>query len=197
MNTFNTAFFHTVIAFLTVMSKQLSKQLQADMQSNMIVLDDQVLEIKKQITGGGTIDLIDATTERIDGICSFDKNRLQTGRAFVFDEICLNYKNDAADGKEGSLTYNAAAPAELQNALLIINQDGREALRMPLIDIHNIETGQKAADEYTTLKCLRHLVDDRPISIQIKFAPGVALPNATKHYIHLRLRGAQTSKKAS
>lgn len=197
MNTFNTAFFHTVIAFLTVMAKQLSAQLRADMSTGMIVLDDQVLEIKKEITGGGTIDLIDATTERIDGICSFDKNRLQTGRAFVFDEIALNYKSDAASGKEGSLAYNAAAPAELQNALLVISQDGREALRVPLIDIHNTETGQKVSDEYTSLKCLRYLVDDRPISIQIKFAPTVALSNATKHYVHLRLKGAQTSKKAS
>lgn len=195
MNTFNTAFFHTVIAFLTVMSKQLSAQLRADMASGTIVLDDQVLEIKKEIIGGGTIDLIDATTERIDGICSFDKNKLQTGRAFVFDEIALNYKSDAASGKEGSLAYNAVAPAELQNALFIVNQDGREVLRVPVIDIHNAETGQKVSDEYTALKTLRHLVDDRPISIQIKFAPSVALSNATKHYIHLRLKGVQTSKK--
>lgn len=194
---FNTQFFHIAIAFLTIVSKQLSSQLRVDMQSNKVLLDDQILEIKKEIAGGGTIDLIDATTERIDGICSFDKNKLQTGRAFVFDEVAITYKSDAASGKVGELAYNAAAPAELQNALLIVSQDGREVLRMPVIDLTNIETGQKTSDEYTKLKSLRYFVDDRTITMAIKFPPGVVLSAAVKHYVHVRFSGVQTAKKAN
>lgn len=192
---FNTQFFLTVLSFLSMITGQLSSQLQKDLASNFVTLDDQTLMIKKEISGGATIDLIDGTTERIDGICNFDKDKLQTGRAFVFDRISLCYATDAASGKEGELAYNTAAPKELQNAILIIKQDGRVVYTGEVRDIANIETGQNAADEYTQLRSLRHFVDDRSITIQLKFPPTVTLSNAAKHYVYLRLNGLQTAKK--
>ncbi len=195
---FNTKFYHIALAFLLLISGHLSAQLQADITGQKSVLDDQVLELKKEISGGGTIDLLDATTERIDGICSFDKNKLATGRAFIFDEISISYKSHATDsGKEGSLQYNAAAPAELQNAIFILNQDGREVLRMPFRELNNIFTSTHESTEYKKLKSLRFLGDDRTITAQLKFPPGVALSGTVKHYIYLRISGLQTSKKAN
>ncbi|MFN3753316.1 hypothetical protein [Flavobacterium sp.] len=194
---FNTAFFLTVLAFLSMIPQQLSAQLVKDLNTGSIVLDDQTLEIKKEVVGGGTIDLIDGTTERVDGICSFDKNKLQTGRAFVFDQIAINYATDAASGKEGELAYNTAAPAALQNAIFILSQDGRVVFSAPVRDLTNILTGQKASDAYTQLKSLRYFADDRTITMQIKFPPGVSLSNAAKHYVYVRLNGLQTSKKGN
>ena len=195
---YNKPFFHIVLAFLSVIGSQLSQQLQGDISQGKTQLDDQVLEIKKRIVGGGTIDLIDATTERVDGICSFDKNKLQTGRAFVFDKLSISYNTGATEGLEGKLPYTKALPAELQNALFIITQNGREVLRMPVIDLHNLAAGQKAADQYSELDSLSFLADDKTLTMQIKFAPGASLSaNAgTEHYIHLRLKGLQTSIKA-
>lgn len=193
----NKPFFQIVIAFLGGIIDYTSEQLRSDIRSNKVLLDDQVLEIKKEVVGGGTIDFLDATTQRIDGICSFDKDRLETGRAFVFDQVAINYATNAASGKEGELAYNVAAPKELQNALFILTQDGREVLRMPVKDLSNIETGQKADDEYANLKSLRYLVDNRKVEMKIKFPPGVALDSAVKHYVHVRLSGLQTAKKVS
>lgn len=192
---YNTVFFHTVLAFLGIMSDQLTVQLKQDANSKKVLLTPQVLEVKKIIAGGGTIDLIDATTQRIDGICSFDKNTLETGRAFVFDEVSLGYRSDLATGKEGSLNYSIALPAELQNALLIINQNGKEVLRMPAVDLTNLSAGQNASDQYTKLKSLILLADAKTITIQLKFAPGVALAAGTNHYVYLRLSGLQTASK--
>lgn len=194
-NLFNTQFFHIVLLFLSAVSQQLSSQLQKDMAANAVTLDDQTLMIKKEVVGGGTIDLIDGTTERVDGICNFDKDKLQTGRAFVFDKISLCYATDAASGKEGELAYNTVPPKELQNAILIIKQDGRVVYTGEVRDIANIETGQNADDEYTQLRSLRHFVDDRTITMQLKFPPGVSLSNAAKHYVYLRMNGLQTAKK--
>ncbi|MBB1193552.1 hypothetical protein DNC80_07700 [Flavobacterium sp. SOK18b] len=193
---FNTVFFHTVLAFLALVTSQLSAQLTGDLGSGKTSLDPQILDIKKQISGGGTIDLIDATTQRIDGICSFDKNILQTGRAFVFDQISIGYKSDAADGKEGSLSYNSAAPTALLNALFIVTQNGREVLRMPVSDLHNLAAGQNVNDQYTQLKALRYLADDKTITMQLKFPPTVALDASVKHYVYIRFNGLQTTIKA-
>jgi hypothetical protein len=195
---YNSVFFHTVLLFLGAIVGQLSTNLRDDINSGRTTLDPQVLEIKKQITGGGTIDLIDATTNRVDGICSFDKNILQTGRAFVFDQVSIAYAKDAATGKEGSLKYSIAAPAPLLNALFIVNQNGREVLRMPVADLHNLAAGNNVEDQYTKLQSLRYLVDDKTITLQLKFPPGVVMDDSSdKHYVYLRLNGLQTTIKAS
>ncbi len=183
--------------FLLLISGYLTEQLKTDIQKSSCTLDDQVLELKKEITGGGTIDLLDANTLRLDGICSFDKNSLNVGRAFIFDQIALNYATDANSGMAGKVQYKTIAPVELQNAVFILNQDGREVLRMPIRDISNIGTGTNAEEEYKQLKSLRYLVDNREIRAQIKFPEGVALDPAKKHYVYLRLSGLQTTKKAN
>ncbi|MEN2415532.1 hypothetical protein [Flavobacterium mesophilum] len=194
---YNSTFFHTVLAFLQLVAANLSAQLQGDLAAGKASLEDQTLELKKQITGGGTIDLIDATTNRIDGICSFDKNILQTGRAFVFDQVSIGYAKDNAVGKEGSLKYNVAAPAPLLNALFIITQNGKEVLRKPVSDLHNLAAGNSTNDQYTQLKSLRLLLDDKTIQIQLKFPPNVAMDDTTdKHYVYIRLNGLQTTIKS-
>lgn len=193
---YNSAFFLTVLAFLSMSAESLSAQLIAHISNKKINLDPQVLELKKEISGGGIINLLDATTQRVDGICSFDKNILQTGRVVVFDEVSIGYKSDTASGKEGSLAYTSALPAVLQNALFVISQNGKEVLRMPAVDLTNLAAGQNASDQYTKLKSLRLLADDKTITMQLIFAPGVVLDPATKHYVYIRLNGLQTTVKA-
>ena len=193
---YNSNFFHTVLSFLAMVSASLSAQLQQDLASGRATLKDQDLYIKKQITGGGTIDLIDAVTNRVDGICSFDKNILQTGRAFVFDQISIAYAKDATTGKEGALKYNIAAPAALLNAEFILIQNGQEVFRAPVADLHNLAAGQNVNDNYTQTKALAFLTDDKTIEMKLKFPPTVAMDDSTdKHYVYVRLRGLQTAIK--
>lgn len=192
---YNKKMFHIVLAFLTLVSNSLSTQLQAQIAEGKVKLDDQVLYVKKEISGGGIVKLLTGTTERVAGICSFDKNKLQTGRAFVFDAVAINYKSDAASGKEGELAYDAAAPAALQNADFVISQNGVEVYRMPVRDLHNIQTGQKASDEYTQTRSLRLINDLHTIEMYIEFPENVSLSNASKHYIYVRLAGQQTQAK--
>jgi len=192
----NLAFFSIALAFLMDISGRMSKQLQADLASFNTTLDDQVLELKKEIAGGSTIDLLDATDERVDGLNSFDKNTLKTGRAFIFDQISLGYATNAASGLAGNIEYNTKAPKELQNAILIISQEGREVLRMPVRELNNIHTATTESEEYKQLKSLRYLKDEATIEVKLKFPPGVALSDAAKHYVYLRLNGVQTTKKA-
>ena len=191
----NKQFFVLAINFLVGIQDRLSTQLQSDFAKKNVALQDQVLELKKEISGGSTIDLLDATAERIDGINSFDKNRLKTGRAFVFDEIALGYATNAASGLEGNIDYVTDAPKELRNAILILEQEGREVLRMPVKDLNN-KDGFKISDAYKELRTLHYFADDREITAKIKFPPGVVLDPGVKHYVYLRINGAQTSKKS-
>ena len=191
----NKAFFLIVIAFLGSVANQLSAQLLSDVRSQKIGLINETLYLRKEISGGGIINLLDTNSRNVPGICNFDTNVLQAGRVVVFDQISINYKSAATSGLEGALTYNSAAPKELQNAIFVISQNGRVVLSKPFTDIHNIGTGVNANDAYTELKALCLLVDDKPITMQLVFPPNVVLDPANKHYISINLNGAQTVTK--
>lgn len=193
----NLAFFTIVLAFLMDIGPRLSAQLKTDLQSGKVVLDDQTMEIKKEISGGSIIDLLDGTSDRITGINSFDKDRLKQGRAFIFDKVALNYATSAdTSGLEGSIEYNTKAPKELQNANIVVIQNGREVLRMPVRDAHSITTyATNSQDEYKQLNSLRYLLDDQEVKVQLHFPPGVSLDSSKKHYVYFRANGLQTAKK--
>ena len=198
---YNTKFFHTVLLFLVAVQASFSAQLREDINSQLIILDDQELYVKKEITGAaGIVDLIDSSTRNKPGVCNFDENKLKQGRAFVFDQIAINYGTHATlSGQEGAIEYSTKAPAALQNAEFVVSQDGREVLRMSLRSLSNIQTGTAAAEEYTQLKTLRHLVDTREIKLQLHFPAGVAMAvsGTITNYIYVRLNGVQTTKKTN
>lgn len=196
----NLAFFSIVFAFLGEIQGQLTQQLQSDLtfqgDQAKVILQNQTLEVKKEIVGGGEIQILTPETVRQDGLCSFDREgMMQTGRAFVFDEVSIGYSTDAASGKETQLGYNTAAPVALLNSLVIVTQEGREVLRAPFRDLHNIQNGFKANDAYTKLKALCHFNDGKKVEISIKFPNGVSLDGAAKHYVFFRFNGLQTAKR--
>jgi hypothetical protein len=194
----NKMFFTIALNFLVGVLSSMSVQLRTDLEAAIpqVVLQNQVLEIKKEITGNSP-ELLSSNTQNEEGICSFDTGgKLDVGRAFVFDQVAIGYATNAASGLEGDIEYNTKAPKELQNALVIIEQEGREVLRMPFRDLHNIQTGEKASDEYTELKALGYFVDGKKVKITIKLAEGVSLASGVKHYVYFRASGLQTAKKA-
>lgn len=192
----NKMFFTIALNFLAAVVSSMSIQLQDDLGGGSVLLQNQVLEIKKEISGN-TAELLSSNTLRVDGICSFDQGgKMETGRAFVFDQVAIGYATDAASLKEGVLEYNTKAPAVLQNALVIISQKGREVLRMPFRDLHNLQNGFKASDAYTELKGLAYFTDNEKVTITIKLADNQALATDVKHYVYFRASGLQTYNKA-
>ena len=194
----NKAFFLIVISFLMSVANQLSAQLVSDIQSGKVALIPETLYLRKQISGGSIITLLDTNSRNIPGVCNFDTNILNPGRILVFDQIAIGYKSGSSTGLEGALSYNAAAPKELQNAIFTISQNGKVVFSKPFGDVHNMSTvGTKTEDQYTELKALGLLVDNKAITMQLQFAPGVVLDDSTvKHYIEIRLNGLATSAKA-
>lgn len=195
----NTMFFTVAINFLVAVMGSMTNQLRLDLEATIpqVVLQNQVLEIKKEVSGN-TIELLSSNTLRVDGICSFDQGgKLETGRAFVFDQVAIGYASHATDSNlEGSIEYSTKAPKELQNSIVIITQKDREVLRMPFRDLHNIQNGNTASEAYTELKALGYFADQGTIKITIKLAEGVSLATGVKHYVYFRASGLQTAKKA-
>lgn len=194
----NTSFFLVAFSFLASVANQLTAQLWADIQSGKKALIPETLYLRKEISGGSIITLLDTNSRNKAGVCNFDENVLRTGRILIFDQIAFNYGTTNVANAEGSVNYNGGAPIALLNAIFTISQDGVTKFSKPVKDICNTNDPAKVNDEYTDLKALSLLVDDKQISLTLEFPQGVNLPNDVDvfHYIEVRLNGLATSARA-
>lgn len=156
--------------------------------------------VRKNATGASSSwNVIDENTKKVDGVSSISETKLPKNQAVVFDKIAVGFAEGDAAGKEGALDYSAATvPAILRNANVVITQNGREVLDLPIADLVKGETTATAGDNYHDLEGYHYLVDDQPMEMILRFPNGQTLaPSAVGkfNYIEIRLQGFKTSRK--
>lgn len=150
------------------------------------------LVIKKLISFGGTVELLDANTSQLVGVSSFNGNKLDDAINFIFDKIRIGYSNDVAADLEAELLYATALPVGLRNAQLVISQDNTVISSLPISALWNKNAGATASDDYAPVS-EQLLLSHSPISIAIKFPLGVTTP-ANNNYVEVSLGGSETYK---
>ncbi|WP_271765944.1 hypothetical protein [Aquimarina algiphila] len=188
----------TAWSFITSIAAILSSELQQLLGNGRVRLTDHTVFVRKNITGGSSnFDVIDATTEKIDGVSSIKGTRLTKNQAVVFSEIALGYGLDDPN-KEGAVKYGNTDIPALRNATFVIIQNNREVISLPVADLlRPTGNGLNASDKYYDLGALAYLVDDEEMEWQIKFPAGVAMPapaTGKAHYLEVFLKGFKTIK---
>ena len=153
---------------------------------------------KNATNAAGQWAMIDENTTKTEGVSSISKNALTKNEAVVFDRIAIAFAEGDGAGQEGSVDYNASKlPKELRNATLLITQNGREVVEIPVADLGKTISPGSNEDYYHDLESFQYLVDDQPMAFWIKFPEGKALVPAVGkfNYIELRLRGFKTARK--
>ncbi len=184
--------------FLTEAAKILSAELQQLIANNNIRLTDHTVFVRKNITGASSnFDIIDATTEKIDGVSSIKGTRLTKNQAVVFSEIALGYA-EADPNKEGGANYGPSSIAALRNANLVITQNTREVLNLPVADLlRPVGTSLSNAEKYYQLGGFAFLVDDEEMKWQLQFPSGESMPAPAtdkQHYLEVFIKGFKTIK---
>lgn len=198
----------TAIAFLISVSGAFSSELANlikpqfgnSAREPQVRLTRHTVFVRKNVTGSaGGYQIIDENTKKIDGVSSLADTKLPKNQAVLFDKIAVGFAEGDAAGKEGALDYGATVvPAVLRNAQLVITQNGREVLDIPVADIVKGEQSANSEDYYHDLEGYNYLVDDQPMSWMLKFPNGetFAASAAGKHnYLEIRLQGFKTSRK--
>lgn len=158
---------------------------------NAIVLDH-LHYVAKDITGAGsgTIQLVTSSSNKLVGLASFDSNKLEKGEPFMIDAVSLLYGTAATGTKKAeSVSYETSAPAELLVAELVIKQDNRELVRMPVSEVHNPNTTPNVDDEYRVIGHTPILMDQKSFDIYLEFPQGVNIGNAADHFVKVKMRG--------
>ena len=143
--------------------------------------------------------IIDENTKKVDGVSSISETNLPKNHAVIFDKVAIGFAEGDAAGQEGSLDYTSTkAPAVLRNAVLVITQNGREVLELPVADMTKVISPTNNSDYYHDLEGFHYLVDDQPMEWVLRFPNGQTLsPSAAGkfNYLEVRLQGFKTSRK--
>jgi|GEM_PF-3275541 len=201
----NTVFFQQASIFILGMAAYLSDSLKtavlASKQSGerLFSFVEKEIFVKKKIAGASNIhELLDSSTERKPGVCSFEKGGYTAANeALVANKLCLLYGTGDAADDPGKIKYSTAVPAELGAAELIISQEGTEIFRSTVQRLSSRTTENKAGDQYHELNAFVLLRDDRKVSANLHFPEGVAMPAAaagTTAFVHLSFGGLVTRK---
>ena len=187
--------------FLSKVAGRLDGETVRRINQNEVKLEDAAEYVRKAITGqSGTNDLISNTTVETNGIVSFDKARLPEGEHLVLKALRIAFgSSDAAVGTENPAEVNysakkdAAIPAALRGANLIITQDNKVVFKRPVEDLlldGIIEGGSE--DNSYKLNNWKVIVAGRPFNIQLEYAEGLSMGAAKKYFFEVRMFGAKT-----
>ncbi|WP_161889260.1 hypothetical protein [Pontibacter russatus] len=153
---------------------------------------------------GGIVELLDTNTRQIDGESTFNGMTLEEGVNLALEKIRFGYATSATVGGETDPTlvkYSnvySDVPAVLANADLVITQQGKDILSVP---VRNLLVGAESertagnVDSYES-GVIRVLRSKTPIKISLRFPKGASIGNAANHFIELHLHGAATARKA-
>lgn len=169
-------------------------------KNEKLILEDEPLYVRKQITGGGEIELLTANLDESVGITNIDKRKLPKFVNYIFDALQFGYAKAATTTKTAvNVVYDsiiANVPVALQHANLVIKQNDNPIFTMPIKQLLQQEKLRIAeGDAGYQLKSMRHIKEEVPFQISIKFPDGVTLPpeaGADDHFVEVWIKGVRT-----
>ena len=156
-------------------------------------LMDRTLYLNIVATGqGGTVDLVDANTVRDAGITNLDGNKLNAGRDYVIDGIRLLNGGTTANIKGETWVQDILGnyPGALQNAEIVLEQDGNTLIDMPISDIVDASSFEKFRSLSTTPLIRSNL----EFTLKIVYPKGQTISSGAVKNIRLEFRVTQAKR---
>lgn len=191
---------NAVSQLLVERSRDFSQELQTLISNGYVSVRETTDYIAKAISGaGGSIDLVEASTDRKEGVSTFNGNVYKQNVAKVIDAIQISVgKGNPSDF--GAIAFDKAAPAELQNAHLIIEQNGRKLLEKKVSDFIPDGTPTNAKELYAELAMPVIIRDQENFDIKLKFpqgsSVGAAASAADTEIVKVAFRAYETGRRS-
>lgn len=162
-----------------------------------LYIRDNVIELRKQITIGGKVALLESGDDKLVGLNGFDGDKLSSYVNQVITAIKFGYDKQANAGtaKVEDLKYNTTVPGVIRSARLNVMQDGVPVISLPVASLISTGNNTKVGDDFRELKSYALLKEDLPISIELEFPKGATIAGTDKHYVEVLFNGSVTVKK--
>ena len=183
---------------------KMTQQMQKEFNEKRVrFLDSDINHIAEISTAGGVYDLLRTTNDKVVGISDFDSNKLEAGVNVAVERIKLAYGQvltaDNKEIKDVSFTSLASAfPDVLKRAKLILKQDNKTLLRLPVESFTHgaASTKTQGEEDAKELGVIPVLIEQKPIEIQLEFGADAAMVQGLNdHYLQVRFLGTETAAK--
>jgi len=189
------------LGYLKLIAAFVSTELSTLIAKGDVRLSRHTAYVRKNATGASnTFNLIDENTKAVDGVSSISERRFPKNQAVIFDKVAVGFAEGDAEGKEGAVDYTSTKlPAVLRNASLVLTQNGREVLSIPMSELGKQVSPASGEDNYHDLEAFSYFADDQAMEWVIKFPSGETFSAATgkQNYVEVRLQGYKTSRKVA
>ena len=116
----------------------------------------------------------------------------------VLEKIRIGVGSHATEVNPAKITYTnklTSADVALQNAEFRIKVDGKVIVNLPVSRLlaEEVSASIQGKEDSYSLDSLQLLTENTPISIEIEYPSGVAIPQDKKYHIELRFMGTATS----
>ncbi|WP_341199771.1 hypothetical protein [Croceibacter atlanticus] len=169
-------------------SKRFSDELNKSIIDGNVTYPEKTHYFAKDISSaGGTIQLLDENTKKTAGSSSISEGRLAKNEGAVSVGVEFLYGTGDAS-KPGSVDYNTAMPAVLQNAVITLSQNGRVLLSRPVSDAFAKGTATGHAEKVLELRVPIAIRDAEAIKAELEFPTGTSMPaeiSATEQHMFL------------
>lgn len=143
------------------------------------VSETKVLRTKISPSSKTNIALINSKTEYLEGVCDWEKDRIDSEEMFIITKLRLGYDTNASANKEASLTYKKAVPASVRNAILTVNQDNKELFKSPISVLINQFTPTNLSEDSIELAIPIVLVDAGKFDFTLTYPEDAAAASGT------------------
>ncbi len=180
------------------------KQTLAELKAGKVrFIDSDITHTAEISEAGGIYDLLRTTNDKEVGKSDFDSNKLEQGVNVAVGRIKIGYGKDATvnNTTADKIAYSSDVsvfPVELLRAKLIIKQDGKTLMKLPVERFTVSDKSAKTQGEEDVLHLGTPviLIEQKPIDIQLEFNPGAGITaGADDHFIQVRLIGTETATK--
>lgn len=190
----NTIKFQTVANFIKTNAAQgnFSGDTAKKLVDGDIVLRDNVEYVRREVVPGGRVDLVKSGDDEAVGISSFVGNKLEKHINHVITAMRVAYASDAASDKTSELGYKndaATIPSFLQSSHVVIEQDSKTLLKMPVSAF--TRPANESDSAFVDLSAFILMREEVPFKIAIEF-PDTLTAGANKSYIEVALKGMAT-----
>lgn len=189
----NKAKWMAIVAFLTAVQASLSANIKQLIDQGSVRPTDSELFIRKNMGTGanGSINLLSGVTTAEIGVTNFNGNKLDSDRIFVLDALTINYGVAADNTAVSAVDYSTALPAALKCANLVVKQNGKTLVSLP---VSAIADAKYTDERYRELAGFQLLEDGKTISIELEFAAGsdFVAGAGNQAYVEVVFRGMET-----
>lgn len=189
-------------AVLEAKKDSFSESLKGLVERSQVLLRERTHYITQVISGNsGKVSLVEASTNYKRGTSTFQENRFKQNNALVVEAVEVKVgKGDPAD--MGAIAFDKAAPAALQNAHLVIEQDNRILLDKKVSDFIPKGTETSAQDLFMPLGIPMVMKDIEDFDIRLEYPQGsagvgAAATTADTEIVKVAFRSYETSRKNS